>query len=113
MLLQALHYLEAADFGHQKIQQDQVRLLFYSQLKACLAPIGLEDLKACRLQLRLQKGYSLRELARRIGLSPNFLSNMERGHFPLPGEKKFVLIAENLEQNIDELLALPARCPRT
>ena len=30
-------------------------------------------------QLRLQKGYSLRELARRIGLSPNFLSNMERG----------------------------------
>jgi HTH-type transcriptional regulator, competence development regulator len=60
-------------------------------------------------QLRLQKGYSPRELARRIGLSPNFLSNMERGHFPPPGEKKFVLIAENLEQNTDELLALAGK----
>jgi transcriptional regulator with XRE-family HTH domain len=40
-------------------------------------------------QLRMQKGYSLRELARRIGLSPNFLSSIKdkaqreqlRGHF--------------------------------
>jgi transcriptional regulator with XRE-family HTH domain len=38
-------------------------------------------------QLRLQQGYSLQELARRIGLSPNFLSKMELGHFPPPGEK--------------------------
>src|SRR4030095_16893104 len=50
-------------------------------------------------QLRLQKGYSLRELARRIDLSPNFLSKMELGHFPPPSEKKIVLIAEHLEQN--------------
>jgi transcriptional regulator with XRE-family HTH domain len=57
-------------------------------------------------QLRLQKGYSLRELARRISLSPNFLSKMELGHFPPPGEKKIVLIAEILEQNTDGLLAL-------
>ena len=60
-------------------------------------------------QLRLQKGYSLRELARRIGLSPNFLSKMELGHFPPPGEKKIVLIAETLEQNKDELLALAGK----
>jgi transcriptional regulator with XRE-family HTH domain len=37
-------------------------------------------------QLRLQQGYSLRELARRVGLSPNFLSKMELGYFPPPGE---------------------------
>src|SRR5262245_3990319 len=60
-------------------------------------------------QLRLQKGYSLRELARRIGLSPNFLSKMELGHFPPPGEKKIVLIAETLEQHTDELLALAGK----
>jgi transcriptional regulator with XRE-family HTH domain len=60
-------------------------------------------------QLRLQKGYSLRELARRVGLSPNFLSKMELGHFPPPGEKKIVLIAETLEQNTDELLALAGK----
>jgi HTH-type transcriptional regulator, competence development regulator len=60
-------------------------------------------------QLRLQKGYSLRELARRVGLSPNFLSKMELGHFPPPGEKKIVLIAEILEQNTGELLALAGK----
>ena len=60
-------------------------------------------------QLRLQQGYSLRELAGRVGLLPNFLSNMERGHFPPPGEQKIVLIAEILEQNTDELLALAGK----
>jgi HTH-type transcriptional regulator, competence development regulator len=60
-------------------------------------------------QLRLQQGYSLRELARRVGLSPNFLSKMELGHFPPPGEQKIVLIAETLEQNTDELLALAGK----
>jgi HTH-type transcriptional regulator, competence development regulator len=60
-------------------------------------------------QLRLQKGYSLRELARRVGLSPNFLSKMELGHFPPPGEQKIVLMAEILEQNADELLALAGK----
>jgi HTH-type transcriptional regulator, competence development regulator len=60
-------------------------------------------------QLRLHKGYSLRELGRRIGLSPNFPSNMEKGHFPPPGEQQIVLIAETLEQNTDELLALAGK----
>jgi len=60
-------------------------------------------------QLRLQKGYSLRELARRVDLSPNFLSKMELGHFPPPGEQKIVLIAETLDQNKDEMLALAGK----
>ena len=34
---------------------------------------------------------------------------MELGHFPPPGEKKVVLIAEILEQNTDELLALAGK----
>jgi transcriptional regulator with XRE-family HTH domain len=37
-------------------------------------------------RLRAQIGNSLRELARRVDLSPNFLSKMELGHFPPPGE---------------------------
>ena len=57
-------------------------------------------------QLRAQIGYSLRELARRVDLSPNFLSKRELGHFPPPGEQKIVLIAETLDQNKDEMLAL-------
>jgi transcriptional regulator with XRE-family HTH domain len=60
-------------------------------------------------QLRSQKGYSLRELARRIDVSPNSLSKMELGHFPPPGEHKIVLMAEILERNADELLALAGK----
>jgi transcriptional regulator with XRE-family HTH domain len=57
----------------------------------------------------LQKGYSLRELARRVDVSPNFFSKMELGYFPPPSEKKIVLLAEILEQNTDELLALAGK----
>jgi HTH-type transcriptional regulator, competence development regulator len=57
----------------------------------------------------LQKGYSFREFARRIGFPPNSLSNMQEGHFPPPGEQKIVLIAETLEQNTDELLAMAGK----
>jgi HTH-type transcriptional regulator, competence development regulator len=60
-------------------------------------------------QLPLLKGYSLRKLARRLGLSPNFPSKMELGHFPPPGEQKIVLKAETLEQNTDEMLALAGK----
>ena len=60
-------------------------------------------------QLRAQIGYSLRELARRVDLSPNFLSKMELGHFPPPGEQIIVLIAETLDQNKDEMLALAGK----
>jgi transcriptional regulator with XRE-family HTH domain len=60
-------------------------------------------------QLRSQKGYSLRELAWCVDLSPNFLSKMELGHFPPPSERKIVLIAETLEQNKDDMLALAGK----
>ncbi len=60
-------------------------------------------------QLRLPTGYSLRELARRVGLSPNFLSKMELGDFPPSGEQKIVVIAETLEQNTDEMLAMAGK----
>ena len=62
-------------------------------------------------QLRAQIDYSLRELARRVDLSPNFLSKMELGHFPPPGEQIIVLIAETLDQNKDEMLALAGKVP--
>jgi len=61
-------------------------------------------------QLRSQQSYFLRGLAQRsIDVLPNFLSKMELGHFPPPSEKKIALIAETLEQNKDELLALAGK----
>ena len=55
--------------------------------------------------LRLQRGDSLRAFAREVGLSANFVSNMERGKTPPPGEEKIVRIAAYLGQNHDEMLA--------
>ena len=55
--------------------------------------------------LRLQRGDSLRAFAREVGLSANFVSNMERGKTPPPGEEKIVRMAAYLGQNHDEMLA--------
>jgi transcriptional regulator with XRE-family HTH domain len=59
--------------------------------------------------LRLQKGDSLRAFAREVGLSANFVSNMERGKTPPPGEDKIVRMADYLGQNHDEMLALAGK----
>jgi HTH-type transcriptional regulator, competence development regulator len=60
-------------------------------------------------QLRVAQGYSLRAFAREIGVSGNFLSEMERGRFAPPSEGKIVLIAEKLGRNTDEMLALAGK----
>src|SRR5882724_11816798 len=60
-------------------------------------------------QLREAQGYSLRAFAREIGVSGNFLSEMERGRFAPPSEGKIALIAEKLGKNKDELLALAGK----
>jgi HTH-type transcriptional regulator, competence development regulator len=59
--------------------------------------------------LRLEQGYSLRAFAREIGVSGNFLSEMERGRFAPPSEGKIALIAEKLGRNTDEMLALAGK----
>jgi transcriptional regulator with XRE-family HTH domain len=60
-------------------------------------------------QWREAQGYSLRAFAREIGVSGNFLSEMERGRFAPPSEGKIALIAEKLGKNKDELLALAGK----
>ena len=60
-------------------------------------------------QQRTSKGYSLREFSRRLGVSPNFVSSMERGLFSPPSEEKIVLTAEELGQDKDEMLALAGK----
>jgi transcriptional regulator with XRE-family HTH domain len=42
-------------------------------------------------------------------MSPTYLSKVERGEFPPPGEEKVKSIAQALGQNEDELLALAGR----
>lgn len=60
-------------------------------------------------QLRKEKGYGLRELARVIKKSPSYLSNIERGAVPPPSAEIVCRIAEVLDGDREELLVLAKR----
>ena len=51
----------------------------------------------------------LREMAKMIGVSPTYLSKVERDEFPPPAEDKVVAIAKVLKRDPDELLALAGK----
>jgi transcriptional regulator with XRE-family HTH domain len=59
---------------------------------------------------REAKGISLRDLAKRIGVSPTFLSKVETEDWK-PKEDKLRKIAEIIECNGDELVARAGRVP--
>jgi HTH-type transcriptional regulator, competence development regulator len=58
---------------------------------------------------REAKEIGLREMARKIGVSPTYLSKIERGDFDPPAEDKVRRIAEIIGHDPDELLALAGR----
>jgi len=51
----------------------------------------------------------LREMAKMIGVSPTYLSKVERDEFSPPAEDKVKAIAKIIERDADELLALAGR----
>jgi HTH-type transcriptional regulator, competence development regulator len=51
----------------------------------------------------------LREMAKMIGVSPTYLSKIERDEFDPPAEEKVRKIAEIIGRDPDELLALAGR----
>ena len=58
---------------------------------------------------REAKDIGLREMAKKIGDSPTYLSKVERDEFPPPAEDKVRRIAEIIGRDADELLALAGR----
>ncbi len=56
---------------------------------------------------RLKVG--LRQFAKMIGVSPTYLSKVERDEFPPPAEGKVVAIAKFIGRDPDELLALAGK----
>jgi transcriptional regulator with XRE-family HTH domain len=58
---------------------------------------------------RQEKEIGLRKFADQVGMSPTYLSKVERGDFPPPGEEKIIKIAKELGKDADELLALAGR----
>ncbi len=72
-------------------------------------PFGatIRELREARRET--DKAFSLRQLARRIGVEPSYLSKVERGETPPPGEAKIVLLARELDEDPDLLLALAGK----
>ena len=61
------------------------------------------------LQEREASGLGLREMAKRIGVSPTYLSMVERGAYAPSAEDKVRKIAGVLDADVDEILALAGR----
>ena len=59
--------------------------------------------------LREAQQISLRKFADKVGISPTYLSKVERDEFPPPGEETVKKFAMALNQNPDELLALAGK----
>jgi len=60
-------------------------------------------------RLRMDHGITLRDFARRLGVSPTYISQIEQGNFKPPAESVVVSMARILGQDSDELLALAGR----
>jgi len=58
---------------------------------------------------REEKEIGLREMAKMIGVSPTYLSKVERDEFPPPAEDKVKAIAKIIEWDTDDLLARAGR----
>ncbi len=60
---------------------------------------------------RVAKGYSLRKFAQLVGISPTYLSQVEQGNVDPPTAGRVKRMAELLDENPDEWIALAGRVP--
>jgi len=61
---------------------------------------------------RVEKGFSLRRFAEKVGVSPTYLSHVEQGKVDTPPTAERVRrMAELLGENADEWIALAGRLP--
>jgi transcriptional regulator with XRE-family HTH domain len=72
-------------------------------------PSGQEKFGAFVRRQREAREIGLREMAKMIGVSPTYLSKVERDEFPPPAEDKVRKIAAIIGSNVDELLARAGR----
>jgi transcriptional regulator with XRE-family HTH domain len=70
---------------------------------------GREKFGAFIRREREAREIGLREMAKMIGVSPTYLSKVERDEFPPPAEDKVKAIAKIIECDADDLLARAGR----
>ena len=69
-----------------------------------------EYVRTKRLQLHENDArFSLRKVAAAIDVEPSYLSKIERGEQPPPGEKTIIALAGQLNEDRDMLLALAGK----
>jgi transcriptional regulator with XRE-family HTH domain len=74
------------------------------------SPIFGEFLRHRRLaKAEGDRAFSLRQLAERVGIEPSYLSKIERGEQPPPGEETICRLADELEEDRDALLAMAGK----
>lgn len=62
-------------------------------------------------ELRKAKGMTQRELADKVGINFTYLSKLETGVMPRPGEKIILALAKVLDADLDELFGLARKIP--
>jgi transcriptional regulator with XRE-family HTH domain len=72
-------------------------------------PRGQEKFGAFVRRQREAREIGLREMAKMVGVSPTYLSKVERDEFPPPAEDRVKAIAKIIERDADELLARAGR----
>lgn len=60
---------------------------------------------------RIEKEFSLRKFAQLVGISPTYLSQVEQGNVDPPTADRVKRMAELLDENSDEWIALAGRVP--
>jgi transcriptional regulator with XRE-family HTH domain len=71
--------------------------------------VSTETFGALVRREREAREIGLREMAKMIGVSPTYLSKVERDEFAAPAEDKVRAIAGIIDRDVDELLALAGR----
>jgi transcriptional regulator with XRE-family HTH domain len=70
---------------------------------------GRDSFGALVRRERIEKDIGLREMAKMIGVSPTYLSKVERDEFAPPAEDKVKAISKIIGRDPDELLAVAGR----
>jgi transcriptional regulator with XRE-family HTH domain len=70
---------------------------------------GREKFGAFIRREREAKEIGLREMAKKIGVSPTYLSKIERDEFPPPAEDRVKAIAKIIDCDADDLMARAGR----
>ena len=67
-------------------------------------------IRKSRLQAQAgDRSYSLRKTAERIGIQPSYLSKIERGELPPPGEEVICKLSKDLGLDADVMLAMAGK----